>query len=293
MLKKCIKADTTFRGAPFAPSAGARRGYRPLARLAAVCLGATIAAGATSIPAPIEAAGPQPRAARTLPSNAEFWDAVARDDTRTVQTLLLRGIDTNVEHPEFGPAIVVAARERSWNTVRELAQIAGTRVDAPNARGETATMLAALQGNLETVRLLVGKGAQVNRPGWTPLHYAAVSGNADLLRFLLDENAYIDAQSPNQTTPMMMAARHGHADAVRLLVEAGADPTPKNDTGLDAAAYLLQQGKPDEASWLRERAADYARRYGTLEQPRSAESIADERRRAQRLEKPRLPGARD
>lgn len=206
-----------------------------------------------------------------------FWEAIERDDVGRVQTLLLRGADTNAIHPKFGPAIVVAARERSWNVVRELAQIVGTRVDAPNARGETAAMLAALHGNLETVRLLVEKGAEINRPGWTPLHYAAVSGNVDLLRYLLEQHAYIDAESPNRSTPLMMAARQDHIDAVHLLIEAGADPTPRNDAGLDAADYLAGNDRPDEARWMRERAAAFARRHGTPEPPRTGERHAAER----------------
>lgn len=221
-----------------------------------------------------------------------FWEAVERDDVDRVQTLLLRGTDTNAQHPEFGPAIVVAARERSWNVVRALARIVGTRVDAPNARGETAMMLAALRGNLGIVQLLVEKGAEVNRPGWTPLHYAAVSGNTDLLQFLLDRHAYIDAQSPNHSTPLIMAARHDRIDAVRLLVAAGADSTQKNDAGFDAAGYLAGNGNPEEARWMREQAAEFTRRYGTPGSPRTAEPVAAERPPARRLEAPRLPGSR-
>lgn len=260
-----------------------------------LCLAAGLAAGDGRAQAPASRAGAASAvpAAKAPAAGNEFWEAIARDDVQRVQTLLLRGADTNAVHPQFGPAIVVAARERAWNVVRELAGIAGTRIDAPNARGETAAMLAALHGNLDIVRLLVEKGAEVNRPGWTLLHYAAVSGSVDLLRYLIDLNAYIDAQSPNHTTPLMMAARHDRIDAARLLVEAGADPTPRNDAGRDAADYFVGNGKPDEARWIRERAAEFARRYGTVERPRSAESIAEERQRRQRLEAPRLPGSRD
>src|SRR5690606_37610970 len=35
-----------------------------------------------------------------------FWEAIERDDVGRVQTLLLRGADTNAIHPKFGPAIV-------------------------------------------------------------------------------------------------------------------------------------------------------------------------------------------
>lgn len=256
---------------------------------------------ATAQPAPRGAPASAAAPARNVPTASEaFWEALARDDVDRVRTLLLRGTDTNAVHPQFGPAIVVAARERSWNVVRELAGIVGTRVDAPNARAETAAMLAALQGELDIVRLLVKKGAEVNRPGWTPLHYAALSGNVDLLRYLLDQNAYIDAQSPNRSTPLMMAARQDRIDAVHLLVEAGADPTPRNDAGRDAADYLAANGRPDEARWMRERAAEFARRYGTLERPRSAESTAGDRQQQQQQQQrqrpdapPRLPGLRE
>lgn len=219
---------------------------------------------------------------------AEFWDALRRDDTGRVQTLLLRGVDTNATHPEHGPAIMVAAREHAWKTVKLLAAIPGTELDAPNRLGETALMLAALEGNLDSVRILVERGAEVNRPGWTPLHYAASSGHLDVVRYLLDQHAYIDAQSPNRTTPLMMAARHEHADTVRSLIEAGADPSARNEAGIDAAGYAQSRGDSDLAGWLRERAADYVRRYGTLERPRTVESIQEEKLRAGRL-----PGARD
>lgn len=235
-----------------------------------------------------------------------FWDALARDDAARLQTFLLRGVDTNIVHPEHGPAIVAAARERAWSVVRALAAIVGTRIDAPNQRGETAAMLAALRGNLDIVRLLVEKGAQLNRPGWTVLHYAAVDGNVELLQYLLDQNAYIDAESPNRTTPLMMAARHENIDAVRLLIAAGADPTPRNDAGLDAAGYLSSHKMMEEAHWLREQAETFDRRYrgadraGATATPKTGAGagISPEpvgrARPAERAKPPvRLPGMRD
>jgi len=86
----------------------------------------------------------------------------------------------------------------------------------------------------------------------------------------------------------MMAARHEHADAVRLLIEAGADPSARNEAGLDAADYAQRRGDTELAVMLRERAADYVRRYGTLERPRSVDSVREERR-----PQGALPGTRD
>lgn len=199
-----------------------------------------------------------------------FWEAIRLDDVKAMETEMLRGSSANAVHPEFGPAIVVAARERSPRALAYLARLAGTRIDATNRGDETALMLVALHGDLTSARLLVQRGAEVNRPGWTPLHYAASGGHLEMIRFLLDENAYIDAQSPNRTTPLMMAARQKHTNAVRLLVEAGADPTQRNEAGLGAVEYMERHGETEQVRWLRERAAEFERRYGTIERPRAA-----------------------
>ncbi|MGD9945469.1 MAG: ankyrin repeat domain-containing protein [Burkholderiaceae bacterium] len=241
------------------------------------------------IGAALAAAGPA--VAQSVPE--AFWNELRRDNESAVQTWLLRGIDVNAMHPQHGPAIVYAARERSWRSVRMLAGLTGTRIDAPNPQGETALMLAALHGEPETMKLLIARGAEVNRPGWTPLHYAASGGHTEIVRYLLEQSAYIDAQSPNRTTPLMMAARQQHVSTVKLLIEAGADPTPRNDAGLDAASYMQRLGETELAAWLRERAADYERRYGTLERPRTVESIEAQKRPSPRPAQPQLPGVRN
>jgi len=204
-------------------------------------------------------------------ASAAFWDAIERDDVRAVQTEMLRGSSANARHPRHGPAILYAARDRSPKVVAFLAGLSGTAIDATDATDETALMLVSLRGDLAAMKMLLERGAEVNRKGWTALHYAASSGHLEAIRLLLDAHAYIDAQSPNRTTPLMMAARHQHTRAVRLLVEEGADPTPKNEAGLSAADYLARHGEAGEAAWLREQAAVFQQRYGTADKPRVAE----------------------
>lgn len=109
-------------------------------------------------------------------------------------------------------------------------------------------MLAALRGNLSAARALIKLDADVNKTGWTPLHYAASGTTQDaaaMVALLLEESAYIDAASPNGTTPLMMAVRYGTADVARLLVEEGADPTLKNDLGLTAIDFARRADRAD------------------------------------------------
>lgn len=87
-------------------------------------------------------------------------------------------------------------------------------------------------------------------PAGYPLHYAATNGHVPVIRLLLDKNAYIDAASPNGTTPLMMAAHYGSSDAVKLLLESGADPVLKNIQGLSALDFANRAGNEDSAAMI-------------------------------------------
>lgn len=209
--------------------------------------------------------------AATSPADqAAFLAAIRLDSERDVRALLLKGADPNYVTPQDGPALVTAAAMQSWQAFRVLLDSRGTKVDLPNARDETALMFVALNGQLEFAKVLVQRGAQVNRSGWTPLHYAATGGHAPMVRWLIEEHAYLDAHSPNRTTPLMMAARHRRIEALRLLIEEGADPTQRNDNGWTAADYVQRYGDQDTAGWLRERAAAFEAKYGTVNRPRTS-----------------------
>lgn len=169
---------------------------------------------------------------------ASFFRAVQMDDARTV-TSMLGQVDPNEANPAGGePALVLAVREGAMDVLKALLAHPGVRVDAPAINGNTALMMAAFKGNRPAAEALIAKGAAVNRPGWTPLHYAAAGGDNAIAGLLLARGAKIDAVSPRASgsyTPLMMAAREGKEDAALFLLERGADPKLKNGEGLTAA----------------------------------------------------------
>jgi ankyrin repeat protein len=70
---------------------------------------------------------------------------------------------------------------------------------------------------------------------------------------LLDHDAYIDAESPNKTTPLMMAARGGYRDVAEYLLSQGADLHAKNELGLTAVDFARAQGRLALADFLEAR----------------------------------------
>lgn len=176
-------------------------------------------------------------------SYREWFDAIRLDDAKRVKALLARGFDPNSVEPErFDTGLILAVRLKSAWVFSVLLANPQVNIDARSLNGDTALMIAAFLSDTPKALALIDKGAEINRPGWTPLHYAAAAGDLTIIRRLLDESAFIDAESPNRTTPLMMAARSGRDAAVRLLLAEGADASLKNEAGLSAAAFAQAQG---------------------------------------------------
>lgn len=173
-------------------------------------------------------------------SYEDFFKAVQFDNVRTVQSLLQRGFDPNTVNPEGVSALMLAVREPSLKVAELLASWPNTKTEQRNEKDESVLMLAALKGHISLVQKLVEHDADVNKTGWTPLHYAASAGHVSIIEYLLDHSAYIDAESPNGTTPLMMAAMYGNAESVKVLIQAGADLRLKNQLGLSAWDFAVR-----------------------------------------------------
>lgn len=179
-----------------------------------------------------------------------FFTAILRDNPSPLQRLAPLGFDFNTPSPELQPPLVLAIQRESWRVADFLLTRPELDLEARNPADENALMLAAIKGQTELVQRLIERGAQVNKPGWTPLHYAASHKGPQALtitRLLLERHAYIDAASPNGSTPLMLAAQYGREDVVRVLLEEGADPALRNQLGLNAIDFAFRADRPDIA----------------------------------------------
>ena len=183
-------------------------------------------------------------------SYEDFFKAIRNDEVKVVSNLLARGFDPNTVSLNAEPAILLCLVHDSLKTFELIAKHPKTQLNVRNSHAESALMLVSLKGHLPLAKLLVSRDADINHPGWTPLHYAATGGHVEIIQLLLDESAYIDAESPNGTTPLMMAARYGNAKSVQLLLNEGADYEVKNQLGLTALDFAIQGKRPDAIKLL-------------------------------------------
>lgn len=176
-------------------------------------------------------------AGAALADAGAFFRAIKQDNEVAMRKLLTSGVDPNTKDERGVPGLYMALQEGSLRVAQLLIDSPRLKPETRNAADESPLMMAALKGHTELARQLIAKDADVNKPGWTPLHYAATGGHLDIMRLLLEEHAFIDAQSPNGTTPLMMAASYGSPEAVKLLIEAGADIHLRNQKGMSALDF--------------------------------------------------------
>lgn len=185
-------------------------------------------------------------------SYVDFFRALLRDDASTTRQLLAEGFDPNTASEQAQPALIFALRQESYKAAKVLVADPRIALNQTNPQGETPLMLAALKGQTALAEAMVDQGAEVNKSGWSPLHYAAAGSLPEVVAMLLANEADLDAVSPNGTTALMMAARYGNPDNVKLLLQAGANPELKNEMGLTALDFARQGVRPDARKIIEE-----------------------------------------
>lgn len=88
-------------------------------------------------------------------------------------------------------------------------------------RGRTALHLAAANGHIFMVALLLGQGADINacdKNGWTALHFAAKAGYLNVVKLLTESGASPKFETKEGKVSICFAAAANHSDVLSFLM---------------------------------------------------------------------------
>ncbi len=108
-------------------------------------------------------------------------------------------------------------------------------VNVCRSDGDNALHCVVGWGDLPAARVLIDAGIDVNRSGdlgYTPLHIACMKGNVEMVKLLIDRGADIFAFSEGDTP--FAVARHGGQDEICDLLA----PLMKKTQSLDPAIWV-------------------------------------------------------
>ncbi|PVY79343.1 hypothetical protein C7414_10526 [Cupriavidus alkaliphilus] len=130
------------------------------------------------------------------------------------------------------PAAASATREQQLREAAargDAAQVSallarGASIDARDAQGRTALLLATHHNRVQAARVLIDAGADVNAQDAihdSPYLYAGARGHNEILRLTLAHGADLRSTNRYGGTALIPAAERGHVETVRMLIAAG------------------------------------------------------------------------
>lgn len=156
--------------------------------------------------------------------------------TKEILSRLAAGADVNEENESGETALMMAAEQGYLKLVKLLLD----RGADLTAQGLPALSSAARRGRLNVVKFFVERGVDVSQEGRGPDLIGVVQNrHPDLLRYLLDHGADVNAHDSVGWTVLMEAANVDRMDMVELLLEHGADVSLTSKFGTTAIAVAL------------------------------------------------------
>lgn len=161
-----------------------------------------------------------------------------------VDQLLKAGVQPTARHA------IGAAQEGQTKILKQLVA-AGLDINQPDDKGNYPFLYAISNGNLDTVRFFVERGAdltweQTSEGGGTigpALVLASLEGHLPVVKYLVEQKADVNIQNRHGDTPLVVAISRNHQEvALFLLAQPKINVNKQNKHGSSALTWAAEKG---------------------------------------------------
>lgn len=180
-----------------------------------------------------------------------YWNVKGSDSARILRAAL--GNETPLK--TLNEAILLGYKDQIPAILAQTQDI-----DKKDDKGRTAVYCAVAKRDLETLKILVNRGANVNiehRKWLTPLCLALIYKDNEMVKLLIASGADVNKASydgDNTETPLRKAMgdyrRTPNPEAVKLLIQAGAKTEWKDEYGITELMYACRKSSPEIVQYL-------------------------------------------
>jgi ankyrin repeat protein len=123
----------------------------------------------------------------------------------------------------------------------------GADINCKNTLGETLLMLAAENGQLDKIKILIEYGADVNivdNSNWSALMGAALHGYLEIVKYLVEHGADVNIENKDGRNALMLAAINDRLEIFKFFMKSGSNIKTKDsggDTILDLARPKIKE----------------------------------------------------
>ncbi len=183
-------------------------------------------------------AGADPNAAQMTGETA-LMTCARTGSVEAAKRLIEHGADVNAREAQGGQTALMWAVAEKHPAVARLLIEQGAEVNATSYGSDGYTPL------LYAANHLAAKPVRAKSSGFQPLLFAAQQGDIESARILLEAGADLNNSTPEYGNALVVACASGHEALALLLLEKGADPNVADGLGITPLHYAVRKGLSD------------------------------------------------
>ncbi len=200
-------------------------------------------------------------AARKDNGNTALIISTNNKNVETVNLLLTKGANADIANLEGYYPIHIAAAQNQPKIINLIAKYINVNQKSNNAEQVTSLWMAAQEGAVESVKILLSLGADVDSPrvsnGLTPLHVALQGGYTEVMKELISNGAALDLQDVSGNNLLHLTCKlEGGLDVIELLLAKSFDVNAKSVGGGTAILQAAVRNDLTTVKFLLSKSAD-------------------------------------